>query len=148
MRVIALLFTVFFTLIAHSGQMYKWTDENGQTHFSQFPPKETQAKQINVNAPKSANSAAANERLQKMRQTLSEQAVDRVTESEEEKQAADEAKRMAENCKLAKQQLLDLQNNGRIYRTLENGEREWYDEKGREGLISKAKKQVQKFCSK
>ena len=148
MRLITLLFTLFFAASMQAAQVYKWVDEQGQTHFSQFPPEQKKADKIEVDAPKSANPNAAKERLEKMRQTLSEQAVDRVTESEEEKKAAKEAERMAENCKKAKQQLLDLQNNGRVFRTLENGEREWYDEKGRANLIANAKKQVEEYCSK
>ena len=148
MRVIPLLFTLFLLTSAHAGQVYKWTDENGQTHFSQFPPAKAPAENIEVNTPKAANSKQATEQLQKMRQQLQEQVVDRTTESAEEKQAAEEAQRMAENCKKAKQRLIDLKNNGRIYKTLENGDREWYDEKGRENLIKDAQKDVTKYCSK
>ncbi|GAA6135870.1 hypothetical protein NBRC116188_26600 [Oceaniserpentilla sp. 4NH20-0058] len=149
MRLITLLFTLIFVVFAHAGQVYKWTDESGQTHFSQFPPAQTQADKVEVNAPSSSkNAAAANEKLQKVRQQLQEQAVDRVTESEDEKLAALEEQRMAENCKKAKQRLLDLKNNGRIFKTLENGEREWYDEKGRANLIANAQKDVDKYCSK
>lgn len=137
---------MFFIGSLQAGQVYKWVDESGQVHFSQFPPEQRASENIKVNAPKSSNSKQAVEDLQKMRQQLTEQVVDRTTQSEEEKQAAAETERMAENCKKAKQRLLDLQNNGRIYKTLENGEREWYDDKGREGLIASAKKDVDKYC--
>ena len=143
-----LLLALLITPMIAVAEIYKWTDENGQTHFSQFPPAKAPAENIEVNAPKAANSKQATEQLQKMRQQLQEQVVDRTTESAEEKQAAEEAQRMAENCKKAKQRLTDLKNNGRIYRTLENGEREWYDEKGRENLIKDAQKDVTKYCSK
>jgi len=148
MRAITLLFTLFFISTIQAGQVYKWTDANGQTHFSQFPPEQAQSENIVVNTPPPSNSKKADEALQKMRQQLQEQAVDRTTESEEEKEAAAEAERMAENCKKAKQRLTDLKNNGRIFKTLENGEREWYDEKGRENLIKDATKDVTKYCSK
>ncbi|MFY0700791.1 MAG: DUF4124 domain-containing protein [Bermanella sp.] len=148
MRVITLLFTLFFVSALHANQVYKWTDDKGQTHFSQFPPEQSQSQNIVVNTPAPSNSKAAGEKLEKMRQQLQEQSVDRNTESEEEKEAAKEAERMAENCKRAKQRLTDLKNNGRIYKTLENGEREWYDEKGRENLIKDATKDVTKYCSK
>lgn len=146
MRAITLLFTMLFMGSLQAGQVYKWVDESGQVHFSQFPPEEREAENVNINAPTSSNSKQAVENLQKLRQQLTEQVVDRTTQSEEEKQAAADKERMAENCQKAKQRLLDLQNNGRIYKTLENGEREWYDEKGREGLIANAKKDVDKYC--
>ena len=148
MRVITLLFTLVFASFMHAAQVYKWTDESGQTHFSQFPPDSAPSEDVEINTPTSANSKQANEKLQKLRQELQEKVVDRTTESAEEKLAAEDAKRMAENCDKAKQRLLDLQNNGRIYKTLKNGEREWYDEKGREDLIAGAQKDVTKYCKK
>lgn len=148
MRVITLLFTLFFVASIQAAQVYKWTDESGQTHFSQFPPQQTPSESVAVNAPEASNAKQANEKLQKIRQQLEEQAVDRTTVSEEERLAAEDAERMAENCKKARQRLTDLRNNGRIYKTLENGDREWYDEEGRENLIKDAQKDVTKYCTK
>ena len=46
MRVITLLFALFFVSALHANQVYKWTDEKGQTHFSQFPPEQSQSENI------------------------------------------------------------------------------------------------------
>lgn len=142
------LFIVLTSATAYSAQVYKWVDENGQTQFSQFPPttqQKQQAEQVNIKVQPAADSGA-NQRLQDMRQKLLEDSVDRNTQSEKDKEDAKEAERMAENCKKAQQQLRDIQNNGRIYKTQEDGERYWYSEKEREGLIQKAKDQVSKYC--
>ena len=45
-------------------------------------------------------------------------------------------------------ELLFFKESNNIYKALENGEREWYDVKGRDKLISDAKKQVSEHCSK
>ena len=82
-----------------------------------------------------------------MRQKLLENSVSRNTQSEQDKEDAAEAERKAQNCELAKQQLRDLEANGRVYKTLENGEREWYDVEGRAKLIKDAKSQVSELCS-
>ncbi len=146
------LFTLFLfasiTLFSHAGQVYKWTDADGKSHFSQFPPTENpQTEHININTPKaSSNNNNASKNLKDMRQKLLESSVDRNTTSEKDKEAALEAERLAENCKRAQQHLRDLQNNGRIYKTLENGERHWYDEKERDALIAGAQKQADEFC--
>ena len=128
-------------------QVYKWVDENGQTQFSQFPPTnvETNANKVDVKAQPASNPEAAN-RLKDMRQKLLESSVERNTESEKDKEDAEQAKRMAENCERAKQHVRDLENNGRIYKTLENGERHWYSEQERMEQIQKAKEQVSRFC--
>ena len=145
----ALLFLMFFTATVSATQLYKWVDENGRTQYSQFPPEqETQAETLNIQHQRSSSSQASKEKLQKLRQKLLESSVDRNTESEEEKQEAQRAEVMAQNCKNAQQNLRNQQNSGRMYKVLENGERHWYDDKGREGLIKKAQETVKKYCSK
>lgn len=145
---IIILIGLFSATASFSAQVYKWVDENGQTQFSQFPPdQESQAKKIKVDTPKSAASAQSVEKLNNMRQKLLENSVSRNTQSEQDKEDAAEAERKAQNCELAKQQLRDLEANGRVYKTLENGEREWYDVEGRAKLIKDAKSQVSELCS-
>lgn len=142
-----LLFLMFISASTFAAQVYKWVDENGQTQFSQFPPTNEQqsADQVNIKTQPAANPKAA-EKLNNMRQKLLESSVERNTQSEKDKEDEEKAKRMAENCEKAKQQLRDLENNGRIYKTQEDGERYWYSEQERDGLIKKAKGQVDKFC--
>ena len=143
-----LLFLMLLSGFASASQLYKWVDENGRTQYSQFPPEEDkQAQTLNIDHRTPSNQVSK-DKLVKMRQKLLESSVDRNTESEEEKEEAEKAKAMAQNCKNAQQHLRDMKNNGRIYKTLENGERHWYDEKGREGLIKKAQANVKKYCSK
>ena len=143
-----LLFLMLLPCLTSADQLYKWVDENGQTQYSQFPPEqEQQAQTLNIEHRKS-NNQVSKDKLVKMRQKLLESSVDRNTVSAEEKEEAEQAEVMARNCNNAQQNLRNLQNSGRTYKTLENGEREWYDEKGREGLIKKAKANVKKYCSK
>ena len=142
-----LLLLLFLSSSVFATQIYKWVDENGQTQFSQFPPNnvDTNANKVDVKAQPASNPEAAN-RLKDMRQKLLESSVERNTESEKDKEDAEQAKRMAENCERAKQHVRDLENNGRIYKTLENGERHWYSEQERMEQIQKAKEQASRFC--
>lgn len=144
-----LLFLMLLPCFASADQLYKWVDENGRTQYSQFPPaQEQQAQTLNIDHRPSSNNQASKEKLVKMRQKLLENSVDRNTVSAEEKEDAERAEVMAKNCKSAQQSLRNVQNSGRMYKILENGERHWYDEKGREGLIKKAQARVKKYCSK
>ncbi len=147
MKLFYLFLFASITLFSHAGQVYKWTDADGKTHFSQFPPTEnSQAEQLNIEPTKASSNSNGSKNLQDMRQKLLESSVERNTTSEKDKEAEVEAERMAENCKRSQQHLRDLQNNGRVYKTLEDGERHWYDEKERDKLIGDAKKQADEFC--
>lgn len=147
---IALLLTgLMAATLGHTAQVYKWVDENGQTQFSQFPPSEKgKAEKIKVNSAQSSSTSQSAEKLNNMRQQLLENSVDRDAAKEKSKEDAAEQERKDKNCELAKQQLRGLEANGRIFKTLENGEREWYDEKGRDKLIQQAKEDVNTHCSK
>ncbi len=135
-----MIFTASF--VCHAGQVYKWVDENGNTQFSQFPPsKDQQSEQLNVKTQKSND--AAKQRLKDSRQKLLENSVGRNTVDKEDEEKAE---RMAENCKKAKQQMRNVQNIGRMYRVLENGERHWYNEKEIQQKKDSAKQQVAKYC--
>jgi hypothetical protein len=147
--ILIILLSLLTVVTVQAAQVYKWVDENGQTQFSQFPPAEAnQAKKIKVESAQSASPSKLNTKLKDVRQKLLEDSVARNTQSEQDKEDEKDAERKAKNCELAKQQLRDLEANGRVYKTLENGEREWYDVKGRDKLISDAKKQVSEHCSK
>ena len=138
---------MIFSILSHAGQAYKSVDENGNVTFSQFPPSDNQAAEsIHVKTQKSSSAAQSNKKMESSRQKLLESSVERNTDTVDKKEARKEAERMAENCEKAKQKLRDIQNNGRIYKALEGGERYWYDEKEREGLINEAKEQVKQYC--
>jgi hypothetical protein len=134
---------------SHAAQMYKWVDENGQTQFSQFPPFATsQSEQIKVEAPKSRQSASSKEKLGNMRQKLLENSVGRGEKEAEAKEEAKKKEELAKACTISKQRLKKLQENGRVYKELENGERKWFDVKERDDLIKDAKQDVADYCSK
>ncbi len=151
MRYLTLFFVMTLAitpLISQAGKVYKWVDENGNSQFSQFPPEDQQqSEQVNIKTQKSISSSQSKEKLESMRQKLLESSVDRNTEDEEEKQDKENEKIRAQNCDKAKQHLRDLESNGRIYKTLENGERYWFDVKERAEKIKGAQKQVKEFCS-
>ncbi|MEH6344899.1 MAG: DUF4124 domain-containing protein [Bermanella sp.] len=144
MKLIPLLFLMVFTISSHAGQAYKTVDENGNITFSQFPPSDNNdTETINVKTQKSSSASQSKKALESSRQKLLESSVDRTAEKKEENEKAE---RMAENCEKANQKLRDIQNNGRIYKTLKDGERHWYDEKERQQLINEAKDQVKQYC--
>ncbi len=147
-QLVTVALALSFTQIASAAKVFQWTDDNGQIHYSQFPPSDAakKAEAVNVKAPKANNPEAAAENLNKLREGLKQNIDGREKKSEEQIVAEKNKKIRADNCVLAKDQLRELQSSGRIYKTLENGERHWYDEKEREGLVQQAKDQMKEYC--
>ena len=57
-RIYAILLAAMLAGGAHAGQLYKWVDENGVTHFSQSPPPNPSRRGANerLDGPKSLSS--------------------------------------------------------------------------------------------
>lgn len=107
--------------MAMSASVYKWTDENGVTHFGDRQPVGTSSETLNVRS----GTASANgnsrpgpqQRLDAIREQQQQEA-DRQTES-----AMEEARRKQReaNCATARTNLEIIRTNSRI-RVQENGE--------------------------
>ena len=70
-------------------------------------------------------------------------------EKERDKEEQDKKKEeLARACTTSKKRLKKLQENGRVYTELENGERKWFDVQERDGLIKDAQQDVADYCSK
>lgn len=146
LALITLLALSFIQTNAHAAKVYKWTDANGQVHFSQFPPgAQKQAESVDVKTTQ-GNAEAGREELNNLRDKLKQD----IDARNKRKEDAEEQKKknavMAENCKRSKERLAMLKNGGRFYKMKEDGEREWYDEKQTLKSIQAAQADVDKYC--
>lgn len=113
--------------VAMSASVYKWTDENGVTHFGDRQPMGAKAETINVRSGTSSEAAgnrqSPQERLQDMQ--------NRQADAEEKRQetAVEEARRKQReaNCATAQSNLDVIDRNARI-RVEENGEQRYLSE--------------------
>lgn len=107
--------------MAMSASVYKWTDENGITHFGDRQPAGSNSETVNV---RSGTSSAASNNRPSPQERLGELEEQKRKEAEREKDSAVEAARRKQreaNCETARSNLKVIQNNARI-RIEENGE--------------------------
>ncbi len=113
--------------VAMSASVYKWTDENGVTHFGDRQPTGAKAERVNVRSGTSSDAAgnkqSPQERLQDMQ--------DRQEGEAEKRQetAVEEARRKQReaNCATARSNLDVIDRNARI-RIEEDGEQRYLSE--------------------
>lgn len=110
--------------LALSASVYKWTDENGVTHFGDRQPTGAKVERVNVrsgtSSDASGNRASPQERLENMEeQQASEAEQRRETAAEEARRKQREA-----NCATARSNLEVIASNARI-RVEENGEQRY-----------------------
>ncbi|WP_417546121.1 DUF4124 domain-containing protein [Marinobacter sp.] len=107
--------------MAMSASVYKWTDENGITHFGDRQPVGANSETVNVRSGTSSSAAANRPSPQKRLGEFQEQ---QQKEADREKETAVEAARRKQrvaNCESARSNLKVIDSNARI-RIEENGE--------------------------
>lgn len=152
-RLIALTFTVI-TGFAHAA-IYKWVDENGVTHYSEKPPSGKKTEQVPIQnkpavpaAPVSQGASGLStwqekeadfqrRRVEQDVQRKKQDAVDQATTAERSR-----------NCIEARETLHALDQQRRIYRLNEKGERVYIDDKEREQTREQMRQLVEQHCDK
>ncbi len=130
-----------------AAKVYKWTDANGQVHFSQFPPEEMgkPSETVNIKTTQGNTDSGAQE-LNALRDKLKQDIDARNQRKEEAEQKKQQEAADAENCKRAQQRLALLQQGGRFYGMDEKGEREYYDAARLASETKQAKAAVATYC--
>ncbi len=143
---VALMLAVAVAGPAAAGDIFKWTDEDGNVHFEDRPAGENPEKVAIQSKP--TNPA----RVQAMVQSRADAAA-KAAEAEaaptgpssEELQAQADAR--VEKCSKYRAQLQRFVTSRRLYRQDENGERVYLDEEETQAARERVENQVQDYCS-
>ena len=103
------LFLILSIPLLASAQVYKWTDANGQVHYSQTPPPEPRTVEA-VTLPKSSTDEATKARLHKIVEGVNERREDRMQANAEGEEAVERRKQIEAFCKQARKQKALLQS--------------------------------------
>ncbi len=107
--------------LTNAASVYKWTDENGVTHFGDRQPTGQTAERVNIRTGTPSKSASERPSPQERLNSLEEQQQEQA--EREQETAVQEARRKQReaNCATARSNLKLLSQTGRI-RIEENGE--------------------------
>ena len=157
-------------LVTHAnaeGEIYKWKDANGIVRYSDTAPADQKnVTMVRKKPVKTVSSASANVGDQaqaataqpaqtpvetKVAPTPDELAAQRRNLAETEKRNNAEKKSQADqkklNCASAQANLRSFKQGGRVFKTNEKGEREYYDDKQIKDNTVKAQKDVNQYCN-
>jgi hypothetical protein len=142
-----------------NAQVYKWKDKSGKVHYTDTPPpsnvqtktigKEKVKKPVANTTPPSSEEIARDkfeeeldpeEEAAKLRQRNAE--IEKNNKREQESQA----KLDVENCAAARANYQTYAQGGRIYRTLENGEREYLGDDDLDAGKRDAQNEIDEYC--
>jgi len=144
---LALLLLGGTAVLAASGAMYRWVDENGVTVYSEQAPPVEGAVEIDKHAgPSEAEQQAAMERLRRQReQAFDEQEARQDAAAEKAEKAAD-AKQRAESCSAARSNLQKYQDLGYGMVKTPDGRYQLLSEEEVKVKLDLAQEQIKAFC--
>jgi len=119
----ALMLTLLIAVapgMAMSASVYKWTDENGITHFGDRQPVGANSETVNVRSGTSSGAASRTSPQKRLGELQEQQQKEADREKETAVEAARRKQRVA-NCESARSNLKVIDSNARI-RIEENGE--------------------------
>ena len=130
-----------------SGEIYKWTDENGNVHYEDRPVGEEVERLDVVSSNTSNSNVQASIDARRERESARAEA---RSKRDEEAAAAAEAQAEAENravkCTESKARMQSYLQSRSLFREDDNGERVYLDEDQVMDARNKAQEQIQKYC--
>jgi hypothetical protein len=141
---IALALTLATT--SANAAMYKWTDQNGNVQYGQFPPTGVETKRISASGTthevKPPDSKSPQQRLQELEEQKKQQG-----EQEAEAAATQQlAAQRRNNCELARKNLAVLQEDGHHRVRLPDGTVTYLTGEQKQQRIDQANRQVKENC--
>jgi len=142
---VCLILIGIFLSVGINAEMYKWVDEDGNTHYSQSPPINNTNVEI-INPPGTVDTKGAAEVLDDQKKTVDKLRDDRIAAKKEKQKTEEEITRKKEDCQKAKARLASYQRP-RVQTQNEDGTRSFMPEEERQAQIKKSQAYVDKVCN-
>jgi hypothetical protein len=141
------LLTLALTGSALAGEIYKWTDAEGNVHYGDVPVS-AQSERLSITSQPTNNAkvqATTQARVDARALQRQEEANQPAGPTKEELRA--EADERATQCTAHRAQLQKFLTSRRIYREDEDGERVYMDEAEMQATRARAESQVEEYCN-
>jgi len=147
-----LMLTVAATLaasgVALSGEIYKWTDEDGNVHYEDRPIGGPSTERVNI-VSRSTDGSAVQASIDARRERVAARNEAKTKQAEADAEAAEaeaEAEDRKQKCAEYRARLQTYMQSRRLYREDESGERVYLDEDQMLEARNNAQAQIQKYC--
>jgi hypothetical protein len=143
-RILAILFLMVPLLLAAEGKMYKWTDDDGVTVYSQTPPPSGTSVEVAPPPPPASAGSSGGETAEEDEDARSREKPKRKGPSSEDVAASEEIRE--QNCNTAKANYEAYKNLGnRLIKTKEGLYKRLTDEE-REQKMAEAQAHIDEYC--
>ena len=142
-----LILSVALASAATAAEIYKWTDGDGNVHYTDKPIDET-SEHLNIASRATNNeSVRAQTQARLHRQNEAAEAAANAPKGPTAEELRTEAKERADKCAMYQARLTKFTQSRRLYREDEDGERVYLDEADTQKTRDKAEDQVREYCN-
>ena len=143
---IALVTAVCAALPAQAAKLYKWVDDQGNVTYSERRPTNRESEAIQLRGA-TLDSSGAQEKLDQLNERANAEQKDREFAENSASATAERSERMANNCKIARENLRILKTTSRIQDKDADGEAYFLDEAGIQAKMADTQRQVENNCN-
>jgi len=143
---IALVTAVCAALPAQAAKLYKWVDDQGNVTYSERRPTNRESETIQLRGA-TLDSSGAQEKLDQLNERANAEQKDREFAENSASATAERSERMANNCKIARENLRILKTTSRIQDKDADGEAYFLDEAGIQAKMADTQRQVENNCN-
>ena len=142
---IALATALSTGLPTQATQLYKWVDEDGNVTYSQQKPNDRESETIQLRGA-TLSSDGAQEKLDALSDKANAGQGGREFAENSATATAERDKRLANNCKIAQENMRILRNTSRIQAKDDEGQAYYLDEDGIQAKIAESQKHIDENC--
>lgn len=141
---VVLLLSIALVSIASASEIYKWTDDQGNIHYTDKPDHQPSERLFIASRPTDNASVQAQIQARRDHQAAAAAAAAPKGPTPDEIQAR--ARERAENCSKYEERLTRFSHSRRLYREDKNGERVYLGETETQVVREKVRQQVEENC--
>jgi len=142
--VVVAVITAILVFDAAAQKVYKWVDDDGNTHYGDAAPA-GQSEEIRLRKTPTVD-ASVNTRRERTERLLKAFQQDRADTAEARQAAAETRKKRKANCATAKDTHYSYVSSGTLYNLDEQGNRVFLDDDEYANALAEAQKAVDKWC--
>lgn len=146
LRLVCLTFMLSIFTTATFADIYKWVDDNGQTHYSQQAPRDIASTVIKTPPPPAIDPNTAQQQIDELIMQQEAEDQTRLEQQDQQKIEAENLANQQKNCTIAQQRLQQYQNNPGRRLIDADGNVTRLAEEERQQKIQEAQENVTKYC--
>lgn len=146
MKLVTTLILLIIATLSHAA-MYKWTDEQGNTHYGEQPPNRQQAQNIAPPPPPASSSTDSSDRINALRAGIFKQSENSKKTKQAAREQAQDDKEHKEYCGGLRKRLATFKDRPRIRQKDKEGNYKYLGEEQKQKQQQEMQQRLTKDCS-